>query len=311
MKKTGISLFGKIGRGAPLSATFVISLVFSSLVIFFFLAITAFLFCQGLPSLIKGWPVFFTKADWYFRAGHYGAAAMIYGSTVVVGIAVIFAAPMAFGGAILTSEYIKGPARFVVKSFMELLAGIPSVVYGLLGLLYLRPVIFNLFGKFHPESGDNLITAGILVGVMILPTVLSLSDDAFRSVSKEEKESAKSLGLTRHETFFHAIFPKAFPGLVAAVLLGIGRALGETIAVFLVVGRADNRLPSPWYSLEPFLRAGQTITSKLGGSEVNLAYGNFEHWSAVVALGLLLFVIVIFLVFISEITLLSMGKYRS
>ena len=303
--------FNKKNKYFKPSLTLSLTWIFSLFGIIFFGGIVIFLFGQGFPALQNEGLSFFTKANWYYRDNQFGAGSMIYGSSIVALIAILFAAPLALGASILTSEYIKGTSRLVVKSLMELLAGIPSVVYGLLGVLFLRPFIFDVFKPFLPESGDNLLTAGLLVGIMILPTVLSLNDDAFRSVSKEEREASRALGLTRQETFFHAVFPKAFPGLIAALLLGMGRALGETIAVYLVVGRADNRLPDPWYSLKPFLQAGQTLTSKLGGSEVHLAYGDSEHWSAITALGLVLFISVIVLVLISELSLLYTKEYRS
>ncbi len=253
---------------------------------------------------------FWNQADWFFRADTYGAASMLYGSIVVGIIAMCLAAPISLAGAIFTAEYLRGWPRTIVKGTIELLAGIPSVVYGLLGVLYLRPIVFEWTQIFLPESGDTLLTAGILVGIMIIPTVLSLSDDAFRSVSQSERETSRALGLTDNEVFFHAIFPRAFPGVIAAVLLALGRAVGETIAVYLVVGRADNRLPDPWYSLQPLVEAGQTLTSKLGGSEVHMAYGHSLHWSAIVTLGFTLLAIVMFFVILSEVLLIPFKKYR-
>lgn len=294
-----------------ISLTEFFSWVFSLMALFFLAGMVAFLFQDGLAALRREGMDFFVKADWHYRASRFGAASMIYGSAVVSGVAILSSLPLAFGSAIMTSEYLSGMTRVVAKSLIEFLAGIPSVVYGLLGVLFLRPFIFETLRPFHPESGDNLLTAGLLVGVMILPTVMSLSDDAFRGVPKEDREVARALGLTRQETFFHAVLPKALPGLVAAVLLGLGRALGETIAVYLVVGRADNRLPDPWYSLRPWIEAGQTLTSKLGGSEVNIAYGNPEHWSALVALGLALFIGIVALVLVSEGLLLAARRKHS
>jgi len=288
-----------------------ISYAFSIFAAAFFIGISVFLLKDGTGALQEQGLSFFFKADWFYRADRFGAASMLYGSFIVGAIAILLAAPISIGAAIFTSEYLRGTTRVLVKGTMELLAGIPSVVYGLLGVLFLRPFVFDVFARFSPESGDNLLTAGILVGIMIMPTILSLSDDAFRSISSLDRESARSLGLTKSEMFFHAVLPKAMPGVVAAVLLGIGRAAGETIAVYLVVGRADNRMPDVWYSLRPLLEAGQTLTSKLGGSEVYLAYGDKEHWQAIVGLGLTLFAIVIALVIIAEFILSSLKRYQT
>ncbi len=279
------------------SWTAVFSWVFSALAFIFFLTLAGFLLQGSQPVLRKEGLDFFLGSIWHYRVLCFGALPMLYGTTVVAVVAILFAAPLAFGSAILTAEYLSGKIRLLVKSLIELLAGIPSVVYGLLGVIYLRPMIFNTLKPFHPETGDNLLSAGLIVGIMILPTIMSLSDDALRGISREDRETALALGLTRYEMFFHAVLPKAFPGLVSAVLLGFGRALGETIAVYLVAGRADNRLPQPWYSLRPLLESGQTLTSKLGGSEVGIAYGNPVHWSAMIGLCLLLFLTV--MVFVS------------
>jgi phosphate transport system permease protein len=178
------------------------------------------------------------------------------------------------------------------KIMIELLAGIPSVVYGLLGILFLRDWIYDLLNPFDPLSGDTLLTAGLLLAVMILPTIMTLADDAFRGVPNAQRTAARGLGLTKTEVVLSITLPQARSGLLAAILLGLGRALGETIAVFLVVGRQDNQLPNPVWSLQPVIEAGQTLSSKLGGAETNIAYGDPVHWPAMVGLGLLLMVIV-------------------
>jgi phosphate transport system permease protein len=178
-----------------------------------------------------------------------------------------------------------------VKVLIELLAGVPSVVYGLLGILLLRDWIYELFAHFEPLSGDTLLTAGVLLAVMILPTVVTLSDDALCAVPATQRRAACALGLTRAETILHVALPQARRGMGAAILLALGRALGETIAVFLVIGRQDNNLPNAWLSLRPLLESGQTLTSKLGSSETSIAFGDPLHWGAIVGLGLILLVL--------------------
>ena len=213
---------------------------------------------------------------------------MIYGSVAVSVVALILAAPIGLGAAIFTSEYLSRTPRLAVKVLIELLAGVPSVVYGLLGILLLRNWIYDLFERFELLSGDTILTAGVLLAVMILPTIVTLSDDAMRAVPAAQRRAARALGLTRAETIFHISFPQARRGLGAALLLSLGRALGETVAVFLVVGRQDNQLPNNWLSLRALLESGQTLTSKLGSSETNISYGDPLHWAAIVGLGLLL-----------------------
>ena len=235
----------------------------------------------------EGWS-YLTGPRWFSRIHEFGALPMIYGSLVVALVALTLAAPLGFGAAICTAEYLPRKTRLAFKVLIELLAGVPSVVYGLLGILLLRDWIYDLFAPFDPLSGDTLLTAGVLLAVMILPTIASLSDDAFRTVPAAQRRAARSLGLTRAETIFSVLLPQAKRGLGAALLLAFGRSLGETIAIFLVVGRQDNQLPAHWFSPRPLLEAGQTITSKLGGSETNIAYGDPLHWAAIVALALVL-----------------------
>jgi phosphate transport system permease protein len=235
----------------------------------------------------EGWG-YLTGAKWFFRQHQFGALPMIYGSMVVAVVALVLAAPLGFGAAVFTAEYLPRTPRLAVKVLIELLAGVPSVVYGLLGILLLRDWIYDLFAKFDPLSGDTLLTAGVLLAVMILPTIVTLSDDALRSVPAAQRRAARALGLTRAETIVHVAVPQARRGLGAALLLAFGRALGETIAVFLVVGRQDNNLPEHWFSARPLLEAGQTLTSKLGSSETNIGYGDPLHWAAIVGLGLIL-----------------------
>jgi phosphate transport system permease protein len=206
-------------------------------------------------------------------------------------VALVLAAPLGLGAAIFTAEYLSRKPRIAIKALIELLAGVPSVVYGLLGILLLRDWIYDLLEKFEPLSGDTLLTAGVLLAVMILPTIVTLSDDALRAVPAAQRRAARALGLTRAETIFHIALPQARRGLGSALLLSLGRALGETVAVFLVVGRQDNQLPDHIFAWRALLESGQTLTSKLGSSETNIGYGDPLHWAAIVGLGLILLLI--------------------
>src|SRR5882757_4363952 len=258
-----------------------------SLVALLTMAVVVALFAwQSLPVWKhEGWG-YLTGTKWFFRQHQFGALPMIYGSLVVALVALLLAAPIGFGAAIFTAEYL--PLRLALKILIELLAGVPSVVYGLLGILLLRDWIYDAFAGFDPLSGDTLLTGGVLLAVMVLPTIVTLSDDALRAVPAAQRRAARSLGLTRAETILSVSLPQAARGLGAALLLGFGRALGETIAVFLVVGRQDNNLPASLFSLRPLLESGQTLTSKLGSSETNIAFGDPMHWAAIAGLGLIL-----------------------
>ncbi|MEO6259836.1 MAG: phosphate ABC transporter permease subunit PstC [Thermoanaerobaculia bacterium] len=242
----------------------------------------------------EGW-AFFSKNHWYYRKEAFQAAAMLYGTAVVSSIAIVLATPLAFATAVVSAEMLSERPRLALKLLIELLAGVPSVIYGLLGVLFLRNWMSSLFLRLRwdADSGDTLLTAGVLLAVMILPTLMTLFDDAFRSVAARDRDAARGLGLTRAETLGSIVLPQAMPGLLSAMLLALGRALGETIAVFLVVGRADNRLPKLGTIAHSLVDAGQTITSKLGGAETNIAVGDPLHTSALLALALTLFATVI------------------
>lgn len=255
----------------------------------FFAVLAGLLVVQSLPAWrSEGVLGLLLGRRWFPRGGDFGALPMLYGTAAVSFVALAVAAPLGLGAAIFTAEVLPPRMRLAVKGTVELLAGVPSVVYGLLGVLLLRDWVYRLLAPFEPLSGDTLLTAGLLLGVMILPTVTTFSEDALQGVAGAQRRAARGLGLTRARTLFAVVLPRALPGVAAALLLALGRALGETIAVFLVVGRLDNRLPEAPLSPEALAGAGQTLTSKLAGSETFIAYGDPEHWGAIVALALVL-----------------------
>lgn len=272
--------------------TRLLSFGFAAVAAFAFLGMLALFAVQSLPVWRHAGMDFLLGRSWFFRAQRFGALPMVYGTLAVSAIALLTAAPLGIGAALFTSEVLPRRGRLAVKTAIELLAGIPSVIYGLLGVLLLRDWIYRLLTPWEPLSGDTLLTGGLLLGVMVLPTVMTLADDALAGVPASQRLAARALGLNRAETALRISLPQAFPGLVSAVLLGLGRALGETIAVFLVVGRQDNQWPERLLSLRPLGGAGQTLTTKLGGSETFLAYGDPLHWGAMMGLALVLFGVV-------------------
>src|SRR6187402_532748 len=158
---------------------------------------------QSLPVWQHEGGGYITGVKWFFRQQQFGAFPMIYGSIAVAVIALVLAAPIGFGAAIFTAEYLPRKARLAVKVLIELLAGIPSVIYGLLGILLLRDWIYETFARFDPLSGDTLLTAGVLLAVMVLPTLVTLGDDALRSVPASQRRAARGLGLTRAEAILY------------------------------------------------------------------------------------------------------------
>lgn len=283
------------GRG-DWSATRACATLATTVTVASLLGMAALFAVQSLPAWRHAGMGYVSGTEWSFRDTRFGALPMIYGTLAVAAVAIALAAPIGFGAALCTAEILPRRARLVVKPAIELLGGIPSVVYGLLGVLVLRTWVHTGLraAGLDPLSGDTLLTAGLLLGVMILPTIMTLADDALRAVPASQRAAARGLGLTRGETIVSVVLPQAARGLLAALLLALGRALGETIAVFLVVGRQDNQWPARLLSLRPLIEPGQTLTSKLGGSETNIAYGDPLHWGAMVGLGLLLLALVSF-----------------
>jgi phosphate transport system permease protein len=277
---------------------------FSALAATFTTAVFVLLLVQSLPIWQMEGLSFLTGTRWFYRQSEFGAAPMILGTLLTSFGALILAAPVGIGAAIFTAEFLPPKLRLVAKVTIELLAGVPSVVYGLLGVLFLRNWIYDLLSPFDPLSGDTLLTGAVLLAVMILPTVMTLADDALRGVPSAQRQAARGLGLTSTEVVLHISLPQSVRGLTAALLLGLGRALGEAVAVFLVVGRQDNQWPEKLLSLQPFIESGQTITTKLAGAETNIAYGDPLHWGAICGLALVLMLLV------AGITLISSALQR-
>jgi phosphate transport system permease protein len=234
---------------------------------------------------------YLTGIRWFFRQHEFGALPMIYGTLIVSAVALMLAGPIGIGAAVFTSEMVPFRWRIPIKMAVELLAGVPSVIYGLLGILFLRNWVYRAIQPFEPLSGDTLLTAGLLLSIMILPTAASLADDALAGVPRAQRHAARGLGMTRAETLLAVVLPQAWRGLLAALLLGLGRAMGEGIAVFMVIGRQDNQWPANLFSLRPLVEAGQTVNSKLVSAEIHLAYGDPLHWAAIVSLGLVALVL--------------------
>ncbi len=249
---------------------------------------------QSIPAWRHEGIGYLTGRQWFYRGERFGVLPMIYGAVVVSAIAMLIAAPVGIGAAVFSAELVPTRLRMPIKIAIELLAGIPSVVYGLLGILVLRNHVYDGLHAmgFDPLSGDTLLTAGVLLAIMLLPTVMTLSDDALRGVPRLQRDAARGLGLTQGQVILSVVIPQAWQGLAAAVLLALGRALGEMIAVYLVIGRRDNQLPDHPLSLKPLIESGQTLSTKLGGAEINLAYGDPLHWGAMVGLALVLLLLV-------------------
>ena len=223
--------------------------------------------------------------EWNPVKDQFGVLPMVYGSFAVTIIALSIATPLGIMCAIFTSEVLQPSWRAPVKSLLEILAGIPSIIYGLIGVAFFSVWIGDLFDL---QSGRTIFAGGILLAIMVLPTIITLCDDALSNVPQRYRETASGLGLYKYEVIKDVLLPIAKSDMTGAVLLALGRALGETMAVMLVIGSID-RIPDPFFNV---LESGQTITSKLGREVTESAFGSV-HFSALIFMSLILVAITV------------------
>jgi len=244
--------------------------------------ITVFIFMEGLPLIVHtGLKDFIFSTHWAPTKGHFGIFAMIVSSILVTLGALLLGVPLGLSCAITLAEFAPARVRRVLKPALELLAGIPSVVYGFLGVVWLVPLIREHLGG----PGLSLLAASVILGIMILPTVISISIDALTAVPDIYREGSIALGATRWQTVRRVVLPAASSGIITAVILGMGRAVGETMAVIMVAG---NALQLPTSILDPV----RTLTSNIA---LELAYAAGRHREALFATGIVLFVIIMLL----------------
>jgi phosphate transport system permease protein len=210
----------------------------------------------------------------------YGAAALILGTASVTGLAMVVAVPFSLGAAIYIGEFATGRQREILKVLVELLAAIPSVVWGFIGLTIMNALIIRLFDV---PVGLNVLNAGILLGLMAAPIMTTIAEDALRAVPDTYREAAEAMGATRWQVVRRVVLPAAKNGLMAAVLLGVGRGFGETMAVLMATGHSIN-IPTSIFDSVRALTA--TIAAELGETAVGS-----DHYSALFTLGVFLFAI--------------------
>jgi phosphate transport system permease protein len=234
---------------------------------------------------------FFTGTEWAPKWDKFGILPLLCGTLVVSVGALLIAVPIGVGTAIYLSEFAPAAVRQIAKPVFEILAGIPSVVFGFFALTFVTPAIIQ---PIFPNAGTfNMLSAAIVLGVMIIPTICSLCDDAFRAVPDTLRQAAHALSATRFEVSVRIVLPAALSGVFAAVLLGLARAIGETMAVYLAAGQ------QPKLTLNP-LSAGQTMTGYMVQTSMgDTPYGSIEYQS-IFAVGLALIVITFGINFIAQ-----------
>ena len=243
-------------------------------------AICLFIFVNGIPAMGKiGVFKFLLGTEWSPSKGIYGILPMIIGSIYVTAGAAVVGVPIGILTAVFMVYYCPAPIYKIVKPAVDLLAGIPSIVYGFFGLVVIVPVIQDLLGT----SGKGVLTASILLGLMILPTIISTAESSLRAAPDMYYEGALALGATKERSIFGAVFPAAKSGILSGVILGIGRAIGETMAV--VIG-AGNQAVIPKSRTDGV----RTLTANI---VLEMAYAAELHREALIATAVVLFVFIL------------------
>ncbi|MFD2829440.1 phosphate ABC transporter permease subunit PstC [Corticicoccus populi] len=235
---------------------------------------------------------FISTANWnpYSADAEWGVFALIMGTLKIVGIAVIFAVPIGVGAAIYLSEYASDRTRRVIKPILEVLAGIPTVVYGFFAINFITPLLQGIWGEINLY---NAVSPGIVVGIMIIPMITSLSEDAMSSVPNATREASLGMGATRLETAFKVILPAALSGIMASIVLGVSRAVGETMIVSIAAGSTPNASLDLTESLQAMTAFIVQITSG------DAAYGTDLYFS-LFAVGMTLFIFTLLMNVISQ-----------
>ena len=280
--------FGKLPGTDSDSLVRYVLIAVASVAVLILLAILVFISNNSLLAIrnLDVWN-FLTGDVWKPSEGLYGAGNIIMGTLLVTAGAMLIAVPIGVGSAVYMAEIARDRVRRILKPTVELFAGIPSVVYGFFGLMVLVPTLAGLFPDNMP-TGFGWLTGSILLGFMALPTIISVAEDALRAVPATYREASLAMGATRWETTSKVVIPAAISGIASAVILGIGRAVGETMAVMMVTGNSA-LVPEPLWNVFSYVR---TITATLALEMPEVVVGSV-HYSSLFLLGLVLMLIVL------------------
>lgn len=296
-------LTAKIAKHRKIDTIFInITRFFAFLVLISLVGITVSLIVEAWPSIQEFGVKFITSSEWNVGDDDYGALTAIFGTLVTSAMAIVIAVPVSFGIAVFLTELCPVPLRRPIGIAVELLAGIPSIVYGIWGLFIFAPWLTqHILTPFNlGVVGVGFFTAGLILSIMIIPFIASVMRDVFETVPRMLKESAYGLGATRWEVLLTVVFPYTSTGIVGGIILGLGRALGETMAVTFVIGNVWN------ISFNPF-RGGQSITSALT-NEFNEADGLQQ--SSLMFLAVILMLISLVVLSLSKVLLARGNKYK-
>jgi len=251
----------------------------SSIIIIFF--IIGFIFREGLPAINKvGFINFIFGTEWAPLEGVFGTLPMIVGSLYITGLSLLMAVPLSLSCAIFLAEIAPRRMREILKPTIQALAGIPTVVYGFFGIMILVPIIREQFGG----AGFSILAASIILIVMILPRIATLAEDAIKAIPPEYKEASLALGATHWQTIKNVILPAAFPGIITAIILGLAKAIGETMIIMV----AGNVISIPGSIIDP----ARALTANVA---LEMGYAREMHRSALFATGIILLFLVMIL----------------
>jgi phosphate transport system permease protein len=262
-----------------------------------------FVINESIPFMSEyGIKDFLLTKEWHpvAKEPQYGALAIIAGSFYVTILAIIFAVPIGILAAIFMSDIVSFKVREYVKPIIEILAAIPSVAYGFFAVLVFAPWLQNTLGF---SNGTNIFNAAIVLSIMALPTIISVAEDSISTVGRELREASYGLGATRFETIFKVVLPSANSGIIAAVILGMMRAIGETMVVWMASGNSI-KIPSPWWDLSDSIR---TMTATIAGEMAEAAEGSM-HRHSLFMVGVMLLVVTFAMNIVSEYFLISAKK---
>jgi phosphate transport system permease protein len=251
--------------------------------IVFVVMIFVFLFGQGAPALAEVSLSNLLSLRWYPIESHFGLVPLLSGSVIVTLGAALLAVPLGLATAVFIAEVVPRWVREVLKPLVELLAGLPSVMLGFLGIVVLAP---RLYAGLGLPTGLTALTGALLLAWIAIPTIVSVAEDALDSVPRTYRQAALALGATRWQTIWRVTLPAARSGVLTAIMLGIGRALGETMAVMMVTGNA----PVVLSGLSSLLSPVRTMTATIAAEMGEVANGS-THYHTLFLIGILLFVI--------------------
>jgi len=245
--------------------------------------IFVFLLREGLPAFLEVPLSNFWGTRWYPTFGLYGSVPLLLGSLLVTVTAIVIALPLGVLTAVFVREVAPSWAREILKPMIEVLAGIPSVVLGVFGMTLVAPFVRTALGA---PTGLTALTGALILAYMALPTIISVAEDALDAVPKSYRDAGLAMGATQWQTIWRVVVPAARSGIVTAAMLGMGRAIGETMAVMMVTGNAA-RLP---LSLDSLLRPVRTMTATVAAEMGEVAQGS-THYHVLFGLGIVLFVL--------------------